>query len=271
MFMKESLPDYAQRLDALHRALAEDFRRIIGMLNLQDNDRVLDAGCGGGFFTGLLAERVPRGQVIGLDASPAFLDAAQSRLQLELADGRVRLVQGDVNDLPFEDGGVDCVFSVHSMQSYPSIPTVLAEFRRTLRPGGLLAILETDSIHSIMLSWPPPVELAVRQAENREIGDEDSYVGTYFPRFASRLLHEGGFGALERRYVFIHRQLPCGPDLEQYVRLYLQDLLKRFGKGLSEGVRNRLAELAEPDSPRYLPRQENFFFGSLQSLITARA
>jgi ubiquinone/menaquinone biosynthesis C-methylase UbiE len=265
------LPPYAERLDALHLALVDDFRLIVGKLPLCGGERVVDAGCGDGFFTALLAERLPEGEAIGLDSSPPFLGAAEKRLRHLIDERRTRLVEGDVNKLPFADGSVAAIWSAHSMQSYDSLPHVLAEFRRVLRPGGLLAVLETDNIHSIMLSWPPDLELAVRQAEHREIGDEDSYIGTYFPRFAERLLREAGFEEFSREYVFIHRQRPCDAVLERYVELYLQNLLETVGEGLSESARARLETLASRDSDRFLPRQENFFFGSLQVLMTARA
>jgi ubiquinone/menaquinone biosynthesis C-methylase UbiE len=266
-----ALPEYAERLDALHRALVDDFRLIVERLPLTGGETVLDAGCGDGFFTGLLAERLPTGQAIGLDTSQAYLHAAGERLGELIDRQRVRLVEGDVNRIPFEDASLDGIWSGHSMQSYPAIPHVLGEFRRVLRPGGLLAVLETDNIHSIMLSWPPDLELAARQAEHREIGSEDSYIGTYFPRFAQRLLREAGFEAIAREYVFIRRQQPCDASLERYVQLYLENLLEQHGEGLSESMRARLKELASPRSERFLPRQENFFFGSLQVLITARA
>ena len=265
------LPGYAARLDALHQALVDDFRGIVGELPLVGGETILDVGCGDGFFTGLLAERVGEGEVIGLDRSAAYLRAAAARLEGWIVKRRCRLVEGDAGDLPLDDGSVDVGWSAHSMQSYPDLAGVLREFRRVVRPGGLLAVLETDNIHATVLSWPPHVELAVRQAEHREIGSEDSYVGTYFPRFAAGLLREAGFEQVERRYVLLERQRPAGEALERYLELYLQSVLEQTGERLADEVRGRLRELGRAESPRFLPRQENFFFGSLQVLITARA
>lgn len=269
--MEQGLPRYAKRLDALHRALEADFREIIGRLPLTGSEYVVDAGCGDGFFTSLLAERLPAGRVAGLDSSSAFLEAAESRLERDAGHGTVQFIQGSVTELPLGDQTVDVLFSAHSMQSYPDIPRTLREFQRVLRPGGLLAVLETDNIHSIMLSWPPDLELAVRAAEHQEIGDEDSYIGTYFPRFAPRLLGEAQFKDFRREYVFIHRQRPADEWLERYVTLYLKYLLHETESRLTTAQRSRMAELIDAASPHYLPRQENFFFGSLQTLITARA
>jgi ubiquinone/menaquinone biosynthesis C-methylase UbiE len=218
----------------------------------------------------LLSERLPSGHAIGVDTSAAYLRAAELRLSGSIGNERVRLSEADVNDLPFNDASIDAVWSAHSMQSYEQTPHVLEEFRRVLRPGGLLAILETDNIHSIMLSWPPDLELEARRAEHREIGSEDSYIGTYFPRFAQRLLREAGYDQLSREFIFIRRQQPAGESLERYVELYLENLLKHHGDQLSEQAQSRLKELATPASPQFLPRQDNFFFGSLQVLITAR-
>jgi ubiquinone/menaquinone biosynthesis C-methylase UbiE len=269
--MPEPLPPYAERLDYLHRALVDDFRTIVGRLPLAGGEKVVDAGCGDGFFTGLLAERLPAGLAVALDNDAAYLAAAQGRLAPLISDARVQLAEGDVNALPFAPASLDAVWSGHSMQSYPDIPHVLAELNRILRPGGLLAILETDNIHSIMLSWPPHVELAVRQAEHREIGSEDSYIGTYFPRFARRLLHAAGFEQVQLDYIFIRRQAPVDDTLTRYVELYLQNLIEQVGARLPRETTDRLEQLSQPDSTQFLPRQEGFFFGSLQVLITARA
>jgi ubiquinone/menaquinone biosynthesis C-methylase UbiE len=269
--MDSQLPDYAARLDALHRALESDFRAILGHIPLAADATIVDIGCGDGFFTGLLAKRVPKGLAIGLDSSEPFLEAARGRLAEQIAAGRCRVVEGDAAAMPFEAGSIDAILSAHSMQSYESIPKMLADCRRVLKPGGVLAVLETDNVHSIMLSWPPDLELAVRQAEHREIGDEDSYVGTYFPRFAPRMLHEAAFQELRRDYIFIQRQRGDDAALTEYVTSYIDDLAKKLGDTLSPSQVDRLRQLTNSNSPQYLPRQDNFFFGSLQTLVTARA
>src|SRR3954452_20793858 len=208
--MSDKLPKYARRLDALHRALADDFRNIVKRICVESDQIVLDVGCGDGFFTRLLAER--GGHVIGLDNSEAFLRHASATVSDEM---NIEFIKGDVRKLPLENASVDVVWSAHSMHSYPDIEHCLGEFWRVLRPGGLLAVLESDNVHSVMLSWPPDLELAVRQAEHREIGDEDSYIGTYFPRFAMRLLPEVGFDAFRPEYFLFHRLGTAGESLTE--------------------------------------------------------
>jgi hypothetical protein len=117
-----------------------------------------------------------------------------------------------------------------------------------------------------MLSWAPDLELTIRQAEHQDIGDEDSYIGTYFPRFAVRLLEETGFEGLARQHFLISRYAPASDDLKQFVELYLENLAERTRDELSEKMRSRLALLADPSSDKFLPNQKSFHFGSLQVL-----
>jgi hypothetical protein len=115
------------------------------------------------------------------------------------------------------------------------------------------------------------LELAVRQAEHRVIGDEDSYIGTYFPRFAMRLMSEQRFEDFRPEYFLFHRLGPAEESLSEFVTLYLQNLLERTSAYLSERMRSRLALLGDPASDKFLPRQKTFFFGSLQVLMLAHA
>ena len=263
--MSDSLPSYAVRLRALHEALENDFRNIVRRLP-DRRVKAIDVGCGDGFFTKLLAET--QSEVTGIDNSDAYLKEAKDKSG---NIGNIRFVKGDVGELPFEDGSVDVVWSAHSMHSYPDIKKALQEFRRVLRPGGLLAVLESDNIHSVLLSWPPDLELAVRQAEHREIGDEDSYIGTYFPRFAMRLFEEAGFTSFEREQFMITRFGSATETLNTFVELYLKDLLERSAKFLTDKMCARLESLADPNSPEFLPHRRDFAFSSLQTLMLGRA
>lgn len=263
--MSDSLPAYAVRLQALHEALENDFRSIVRFAP-DKRLKVIDVGCGDGFFTKLLAE--VHSEVTGIDSSDAYLTEAEN----QCGDiGNIRFAKGDVRSLALEDGSVDLVWSAHSMQSYPHIRQALQEFRRVLRPNGRLAVLESDNIHSVLLSWPPDLELAVRQAEHREIGDEDSYVSTYFPRFAMSLFEDAGFASFEREQFMITRFGPATETLSKFVELYLKDLLDRLTKTLSEKMCARLSNLADPRSHEFLPRRRDFAFTSLQTLLLGRA
>ena len=53
---------------------------VLDRLPLAGDERVLDAGCGSGRVTELLAGRLPRGRVVALDGSPAMVEAARQRL-----------------------------------------------------------------------------------------------------------------------------------------------------------------------------------------------
>jgi ubiquinone/menaquinone biosynthesis C-methylase UbiE len=263
--MSDSLPPYAIRLRALHEALENDFRNIVRRLP-DRRVKAIDVGCGDGFFTKLLAET--QSEATGIDNSDAYLREARNNGG---NIGNICFVKGDVGELPLDDGSVDVVWSAHSMHSYPDIKKALNEFRRVLRPDGLLAVLESDNIHSVLLSWPPDVELAVRQAEHREIGDEDSYIGTYFPRFAMRLFEEAGFTSFEREQFMITRFGSATETLNTFVELYLKDLLDRSAKFLTDKMSARLESLADPNSPEFLPQRRDFAFSSLQTLMLGRA
>jgi SAM-dependent methyltransferase len=263
--MTDQLPDYARRLDLLHRALRAEFAEIIASADLRGK-RVVDAGCGDGFFSELLLEAGAAG-VIALDASPEFLDAAKQRLSSLARDDVVEYVIGDVNDLPFDDGSIDAILSVHSMQSYDDLGAVLAEFRRVLRPGGTLAVLESDTIHSVMLPWPPRLELAVREAERRGLGDVDDRRGAYIPRYARRLFDEAGFRHFQRRHTLVFREGPL-PELEQeYVRLYLGMLVEQTRSRLDSAL---VADI-EKFSASFQTGEETGWMASLQVLFTAVA
>jgi trans-aconitate 2-methyltransferase len=108
---------------------------VLDRLPLQGTERVLDAGCGSGRVTELLAERLPRGRVVALDGSPAMIAAARERLAR--FDDRIEYVVADLGAaIPIEP--VDAILSTATFHWVPDHDALFDNLAAVLRPGGRL-------------------------------------------------------------------------------------------------------------------------------------
>jgi trans-aconitate 2-methyltransferase len=107
-------------------------RAVLERLPLRGDETVLDAGCGSGRVTAMLAERLPDGQVIGVDGSPSMIEEARRTLP-----PGTRLMTCDLLDLDLE-GEVDAVFSNAVFHWVPDHPRLFTRLYAALRPGGSL-------------------------------------------------------------------------------------------------------------------------------------
>jgi demethylmenaquinone methyltransferase/2-methoxy-6-polyprenyl-1,4-benzoquinol methylase len=123
-------------------------RAAIRALELPPGSHGLDAGCGTGLQSLLLAEAVgPGGHVTGVDISPAFLRHAEEWVQASSSAEQVSFCQGDVRHLPFDDGTFDWAWSaccVGYAASIEPLPAVV-ELARVVKPGGTVAIYAWSS------------------------------------------------------------------------------------------------------------------------------
>ncbi|MEU3602585.1 methyltransferase domain-containing protein [Streptomyces sp. NPDC006798] len=105
--------------------------------------RVLDIGCGPGTITADLAELVPEGRVTGVDLAAGVVDRAR-----EYAAGRglgnTDFAVADVNALDYPDGSFDVVHAHQVLQHLGDPVGALREMRRVCRPGGLVAVRDSD-------------------------------------------------------------------------------------------------------------------------------
>jgi len=107
----------------------------------------LDAGCGIGSHTLLLAEAVaPDGHVTGLDRATEFLTYARESAEKAGMSERVCFREGDINKIPFDDNTFDWLWSVDCAGYAPLDPIpLLKKLARVVKPGGRVAILGWSS------------------------------------------------------------------------------------------------------------------------------
>lgn len=109
---------------------------VLDRLPLSGDELVLDAGCGSGRVTELLAARLPRGRVVALDGSRSMIQAARDRLAP--SGDRIEYVVADLGEpLPL-DAPVDAIFSTATFHWVPDHDALFANLAAVLPPGGRL-------------------------------------------------------------------------------------------------------------------------------------
>ncbi len=101
-------------------------------LHLEGHEVVVDAGCGSGRVTALLADRVPRGRVYGVDVAPSMVEHAREAL-----GERATVLCQDLVELELPEP-VDVVFSIATFHWIHDHDALFATIHRTLKPGGRL-------------------------------------------------------------------------------------------------------------------------------------
>jgi len=121
--------------DTYHRvaaAMDEMALAVLQRLPLAGDETVLDAGCGTGRITAALVDRLPRGRVIGVDASPDMVRRAR-----EVLGERAEVRLADLTGLTLE-APVDAVFSTATFHWILDHDRLFACLHAALRPGGRL-------------------------------------------------------------------------------------------------------------------------------------
>jgi len=141
-------PERIAPSDFLRREIASRMFERLELVKLAPQ-RVLDAGCGAGADLPLLQKSYPAAHILGLDAAPAMLRAAQgpaaktsslNQLLSKLLPAKtgVDLLCGDFAELPLGPNSVDLVWSNLALHWHPQPDRVFAEWRRVARVNSLL-------------------------------------------------------------------------------------------------------------------------------------
>jgi ubiquinone/menaquinone biosynthesis C-methylase UbiE len=266
------LPEYAQELDAFHRAFAPELKAVVQALPMSPHMRVLDVACGDGYYASLLASRVTRpGCVTGLDVSADYLALARERWGGDSAAGPLQFQQGELSDLPANCRDNDLVWCAQSLYSLPEPTAAVRQMAAALKPGGILAILENDTLHQLLLPWPSRLEIALRAAEYASFAQETDRPSRYYVgRRLPTVIAEAGLEPLGFRTQCIDRQAPLDADLRTFLQCHLERFAERVSPRLDRRSAEELASLIDPRSERNLLQQRYFTMSWLNVLALGR-
>ena len=176
----------AERIEALY-LIGDAIRRrriVREALGASPGEKILDVGCGPGFYCAeLLAEVGPSGHVVGIDSSAAMLALAARRCA---GHDNVELLEAEAVGLPVEDASFDAVLSVQVQEYVGDVRAGLAELHRALRPGGRALVWDVDWA-TLSVGGEPDLTARVLRAWDEHLAHPS------LPRALAPLLRSAGF------------------------------------------------------------------------------
>lgn len=109
-------------------------------ISINEDNVMLDIGCGGGKTVRTLAEIANKGKVYGIDYSEKSVSVSKRFNASLIAAGRVEIQQGTVSNLPFPDNKFDLITAIETHYFWPDLTHDMKEVLRVLKPGGRLMI-----------------------------------------------------------------------------------------------------------------------------------
>jgi len=146
-------------LEDENRRVWQDPEKILAMIEIKPSYIAADLGCGSGFFTVPLSQKVKK--VYGIDVQKEMLDFLGEKIRkLKIENVELLLSKGD--EIPLENKSVDLLISVNTLHEFDSKEKMIQELKRVLKEGGRVMILDFKKEET---GFGPPVTIRVARDE----------------------------------------------------------------------------------------------------------
>jgi arsenite methyltransferase len=259
-------------LDIHFEACRPEYEAMLRSVGIQPGWRVLDAGCGSGSYLPLIAEAVgSTGAITALDLAPDNVAVVERRVTDWDLAAPVEARTGSVTGLPYADDAFDAVWCAATTQYLTDgeLAATLAEFRRVVRPGGIVALKDFDS--AMWRFLPAPAGIYTHIVEAMAQGGAVQAAGCLRAPALGSWLRRSGLGAVWSRTTLVERNAPLGPAERQH----WGDLLTTWpsiaaGYELPAADRALWARLTDPAERAHLLDDPDFYCSEGHVLVVGR-
>lgn len=127
-------------------------KKVVRLVGAKKPDSVLDIATGTGDLAIALA-KTGASRIVGLDIAKGMLQVGEQKIQKRHLQKTIEMVVGDSEALEFPDSSFDAITVAFGVRNFESLEKGLSEIYRVLKPGGILAILETSVPEKQPFKW----------------------------------------------------------------------------------------------------------------------
>lgn len=264
------------RLQQFDRVLEPMHREMVAWLDIAPESRVLDAGCGGGGVTRLLAEALgDGGRVTAVDIEPQLLEATRHLLAETPFSSRAQVEQASIDNLPFPDGSFDLVWCSRVIHHMPDMVAAVREIRRVLKLGGRFAMREDGFLMQLLPFdiglGEPGLDMrlnAVRAWEFAQVRPSITDSVPY-PFGWSQLFADAGYANVTAHSFVFEAIPPFDDELGDFVVRHWRRALEEDGTRarLSPDDQEVLGKLVDPQSEHYLLQRNDLHYVKVSSVF----
>jgi ubiquinone/menaquinone biosynthesis C-methylase UbiE len=250
-------------LDAHFAMCRPEYEAMLHSVGFQPGWRILDAGCGRGNYLPLIAEAIgPSGTIAALDLAAENVAAVEQSVEAWNLPLPVTAQIGTVAALPFPDDSFDAIWCANTTQylTDDELVTTLGEFRRVVRPGGLIAVKDGTSNHLMYAPADPLVYARLLDAIRCRYV---SIAGVLRSPQMRRWLEAAGCAAVWQRITLVERWAPLETFARERIIASLASLAEialRDDVKVPESDKGFWRRQRDPASPEHLINHPDLYW-----------
>lgn len=155
-------PKNIRALESKERKTQQDPKKIIKILALKQTDIVADLGCGSGYFSVPIAQKVDK--VYAIDIQQEMLDFLEQKIREQQIANIEPLLSKETNQIPLQNESITVLLTVNTLHEFQDKKQMITEIHRVLKPLGKVAIIDFKKENTG--SGPP---LAIRVGKEQTI------------------------------------------------------------------------------------------------------